>query len=436
MRAAILQSLDNLRANKLRSFLTMFGIMWGVISIVVLAALGEGFQRGNQQVLDELGKNIVIIRNGRTSLQAGGQRSGRLIRLSVDDAVKLRERSRLIEYVSPELMKTGVNVKSAFNSSSLQMSGVWPVFQLIRTIEVDRGRLIGDDDERDARRVVVIGHEASRLLFADRNPVGSMLSLNGLSYTVVGRVRKKKQDSNYTGQDDERLFVPYAAMRRDFPLQGEFDTKDSLSAIIAAPYVRVADDFRKHLEREKKLNLFGIDGRTPVEQEIRDILAPRHRFDPRDPEAISFWNTALESVLFSKMIQAMKDFFISVSIITLVLGGIGVMNIMLIAVRERTREIGVRKALGATPRVIQGQFFSEGLFLTLFSGLLGLVGGYALCSLINLLPMPERFVGMVITWPTVVFSIGALTIIGVAASTYPARRAAALPPVEALRYDT
>ena len=435
MKAILLQSFDNLRANKLRSFLTLFGIMWGVISIVILAAMGEGFQRGNQEVLEELGKNIVIVRNGRTSLQAGGQRSGRMIRLSLADAVTLKERSRLIEHVTPELMRNAVKVKSAYNSSSLQMSGVWPVFQDIRTIQVDRGRLIGEADEQEGRRVVVVGFDASKLLFADRNPVGSQVSLNGLSYTVIGRVRKKKQDSNYTGQDDERLFVPYAAMRKDFPLQGEFDSRDSLSAIIVSPYQRVADELRAQLEREKSFNLFGLDARTPVEQEIRDILGPLHGFDPQDIEALSFWNTALESIRFSKMIDAMKQFFLSVSIITLVLGGIGVMNIMLVAVRERTREIGVRKALGATPLTIQSQFFSEGLFLTLFSGALGFLVGYGLCSLINLAPMPERFTGMIITWPIVVFAIAALTIIGVAASTYPARRAAALPPVEALRYE-
>lgn len=435
MNLVILQTLDNLRANKLRSFLTMFGIMWGVISIVVLAAVGEGFQRGNETVLEELGKNIVIIRNGRTSMQAGGARAGRIIRLTIDDAHALKHRSRLLEHVSPELMRSGVSVKSPFNSSSLQMSGVWPVFQTIRTIQVDRGRLITDEDDREARRVVVVGHEASRLLFADRNPIGTQVSLNGLFYTVVGRVRKKDQDSNYTGADNERLFIPYETMRKDFPMKGEFDTRDSLSAIIAAPPRRVADELVKSLERQEHVGLFGLDGKTPVEREIREILASRHRFDPQDVEAVSFWNTALESVLFSKMIGAMKEFFLSVSIITLILGGIGVMNIMLVAVRERTREIGVRKALGATSVNIQWQFFSEGLVLTLFSGALGFLAGYGLCELVNLLPMPARFSGMIITWPTVLLSIVALTVIGVAASTYPARRAATLPPVEALRYE-
>ena len=220
MKEALKQSIDNLRTNKLRSFLTMFGIMWGVISIVVLSALGEGFQRGNQAVLQELGKNIVIIRNGRTSLQAGGERAGRVIRLDINDVHALRSKSRMIEYVSPELMRGGVSVKSAYNAASLQMSGIWPEFQTIRTIEVSHGRLINQIDNDEARRVVVVGREAATQLFADRNPIGEQLKLNGLTYTVIGKIRQKFQDSNYTGRDELRLFVPYEAMRRDFPLGG------------------------------------------------------------------------------------------------------------------------------------------------------------------------------------------------------------------------
>src|SRR6185436_724254 len=148
---------DNLRANKLRSFLTMFGIIWGIVSIVILSALGEGFQRGNETVLRELGTNILIIRNGRTSLQAGGERAGRPIRLDIGDVLALKEHTKLIEHVTPEVMRGGVKVKSAFNSATLQMSGVWPIFQSIRTIEVERGRLINEEDNTAVRRVVVIG---------------------------------------------------------------------------------------------------------------------------------------------------------------------------------------------------------------------------------------------------------------------------------------
>ena len=435
MREALLQAIDNLRANKLRSFLTMFGIVWGVVSIVILTATGEGFQRGNQTVIYELGRNILIIRNGRTSMQAGGQRAGRIVRLTFGDVVALQQKSRLIEFISPELMRGAVSVKSAFNSNTLQMSGIWPAFQTIRTIEVDRGRLMSEADCREARRVVVVGTEASRQLFAERDPVGSTIALNGLPYTVIGRVRRKDQDSNYTGADNERLFIPYEAARKDFPIPGTQFTADSVSTIIAAPRPEVARQLEAWLEREGIGGFLGLEAQGPVETDIRAALAPRHGFDPRDPEALSMWNTAIQAVMFAKMIGAMHTFFVWVSLITLALGGIGVMNIMLVAVRERTREIGVRKAVGATSRAIQWQFMSEGLALTLTSGAIGYLVGVGLCALVNLAPMPARFSGMITTWQTTTMAIVVLTIIGVAASTYPARRAAQLPPIEALRYE-
>ena len=433
MREIFSQIWSNIRAHKLRSFLTMFGIMWGVVSIVLLSALDEGFLRGNEYVLRELGKNIIIIRNGRTSMQAGGERAGRPVRLVLDDVLALKEKSKLLESVSPELMRYGIKAKSPFNSSTLQMSGIWPVFQEIRTIEVKKGRLITQADCDHTRRVVIIGFQACKQLFAERDPVGTQIQLNGLPYTVIGKMRKKDQDSNYTGEDNERLFVPYETMRKDFPIPASEFTPDSLSAIIAAPYLRVADELTAIIDREGSTGW--LEGRGPMETEIRAILSPRHGFHPDDKEALSMWNTSVESAMFSKMIGGMDSFFTSVSIITLALGGIGVMNIMLISVRERTREIGIRKALGATRRKIQWQFLSEGVFMTLISGVLGFLIGYSLCALVNQLPLPERFSGMILTWQTGIFSIVALALVGVAASVYPARRAAELPPIEALRYE-
>jgi putative ABC transport system permease protein len=430
------QTFSNLRANKLRSFLTMFGIVWGVISIVVLSAVGEGFLRGNQRVLEELGKNIIIIRNGRTSLQAGGERAGRVVRLDVHDVVALETKSRLLAQISPELMRAGIKAKSAFNASSLQMSGVWPVFQDMRTIEVDRGRLLSRSDNDEARRVIIIGFDASTQLFADRDPVGMTVSLNGLPYTVVGRIRKKAQDSNYTGVDNDRLFTPYETMRKDFPMPGAFDRPDMVSAIIAAPHPFVTGRLEEMLARMGGTAFRDIRGRGPVEIEVRQILSARHEFDPADVEALSLWNTALESIMFSKVMDAMGEFFTAVSVITLVLGGIGVMNIMLIAVRERTREIGIRKAIGATSGSIQWQFFSEGLSLTGLSGVIGFVAAIGLCQLANLAPPTPRFAGMIITWQAGLFSLMTLTVIGVTASLYPARRASRLEPIEALRYET
>src|SRR5262249_41860744 len=213
----------------------------------------------------------------------------------------------------------------------------------------DRGRLLAEADNDEARRVVVIGYEAARQLFADRDPIGATLLLNGIPYAIIGKIRKKEQDSNYTGADNERLFVPYETMRKDFPLPGNLNTADSLSAIIAAPYESVTNDMVRSMSNRGKIDF--LKG-GPIEYEIRSIIGLRHNFDAQDNEALSIWNTSLETVLTHNIIVGMDQFFLSVSIVTLILGGIGVMNIMLIAVRERTQEIGIRKALGATPRNI------------------------------------------------------------------------------------
>jgi putative ABC transport system permease protein len=173
----------------------------------------------------------------------------------------------------------------------------------------------------------------------------------------------------------------------------------------------------------------------PLETSLRAILARRHGFDPHDRDAVTMWDTSLQTLMFGRMIDNMKLFFSIVGIVTLALGGIGVMNIMLIAVKERTREIGVRKALGATTSTIQRQFFLEGFFLTMLSGGGGMLLAIGLCSLVNLAPMPTRFSGMILSWQTALASLALLVGVGVLTSTYPARRAAQLPPVEALRFE-
>ena len=424
------QVVANLRANKLRSFLTMFGILWGVVSVVVLSATGEGFRRGNEYVLQELGKNIAIVRGGRTSSQAGGERAGRRIHLTVDDARALARDSNMIAVVSCEITRGGLKVQSAFNAASLGVTGVEPQYQGIRTIEVERGRLLSFADEEQARRVAIIGADATSQLFGARDSVGEAVHINGLPYTVIGKLRKKDQDSDYNGQDNYKVFIPFASMSRDFPLPNL--APGVLSQIIVAPHRWVVDLLPGVLD-ERTARIEDID--WPLEREIRHQLARRHEFEPDDRDAISVWDTSLESLMFGRMVQKMKEVFGIVGIVTLALGGIGVMNIMLIAVRERTREIGVRKALGATTSHIQRQFFLEGFFLTILSGTIGFALALGLCALVNLLPMPPRFQGMVLTWQAGLGAVLALVMIGVTTATYPARRAAQLPPVEALRFE-
>jgi putative ABC transport system permease protein len=308
--------------------------------------------------------------------------------------------------------------------------GIEPQYQAIRTIYLERGRLFRFTDEQSALRVAIIGADATVQLFGTRDSIGKQVSLNGIPYTVIGKIRKKDQDSNYSGPDNDKVFIPFSAMARDFP-RTDVPT-GVLSNIIVAPHPWVVDQLPRVL-----------DGRTgriedidwPLEREVRRVLAPRHRFDASDRSAVAMWDTTLETLMFGRMIQTMKEFFSVVGIVTLALGGLGVMNIMLVAVRERTREIGVRKALGATTGQIQKQFFLEGFLLTMLSGVVGFIVALGLCAAVNMLPMPPRFQGMVLTWQAGAAAVAVLTLIGVVTSTYPARRAAQLPPVEALRFE-
>ena len=430
MREVFSQVLSNLRANTLRSLLTMFGILWGVISVVVLSATGEGFQRGNQHVLEEMGRNVVIVWGGRTSTQAGGERAGRRIFLTVDDARALARESNMIAVVSPELQRGAIQVKSAFNAAALTVHGVEPQYQYIRTIDIEKGRNIRFSDNDAEHRVAIIGADATAQLFGTRDAVGQQIQLNGTPYTVIGIIRKKDQDSSYSGPDNDKVFIPYSAMAKEFPRTDA--TAGVVSQIILAPHPWVLNGLPRALdERTGRVEDIG----WPLELEVRRILSRRHGFDAADGDAISMWDTSVESLMFARMVQAMKNFFSVVGIVTLALGGLGVMNIMLVAVRERTREIGVRKALGATTSQIQRQFFLEGFVLTMLSGAVGFAVALTICGLVNLAPMPTRFQGMVLTWQAGVAAVLTLVFIGVATSTYPARRAALLPPVEALRYE-
>ncbi|MGE3956879.1 MAG: ABC transporter permease [Vicinamibacterales bacterium] len=430
MRETFVQSIDNLRANRLRSFLTMFGILWGMISVVILSATGEGFRRGNDQVLRELGQNIGIVWGGRTSLQAGGERAGSQVFLTVDDARAIAEEASMVAVVSPELERGGARAKSLYNAASARVTGVEPPYQKIRTIELEYGRHFTWTDEQQVSRVAIVGHDMADQLFGKRNILGETLMLEGIPYTVVGKIRKKDQDSNYNGPDNGKIFVPFAAMLQDMPRKDA--PPGTLSDIVVAPKPFVVADLPRVLnERTGRIE----DIRWPLETNVRAVLARRHGFDPQDTQAVTMWDTSLETLMFGRMIDRMRDFFSIVGIVTLALGGIGVMNIMLIAVKERTREIGVRKALGATTRSIQQQFFMEGFFLTILSGGAGLGMALGLCKLINLAPMPNRFAGMILPWEAAVGSLVVLVLIGIATSTYPARRAAELPPVDALRFE-
>ena len=416
------QTLAALWENKLRSFLTMFGIVWGITSVILLVGLGIGFGIDQRDRLKSIGTDIAICFAGKTAVPSGGYAAGRNIRLNVDDAVAIQQLAPLVKTVSPELRRT-VSEVSQWNAASRAVRGIWPEYQRFRSLSVEEGRLMTASDEASGERVVLLGADSSRQLYPGKPAIGQVLMIAGYPYTVIGVLSKKKQNGSYgSGPDNSQLFVPYAAMERDFPPDFKGSGPDSQ----AAPPGTVNNIVVQPVSAE--LHMAAL-------RQVRQVLGARHHFDPDDLDALWVWDT-LEGAQFTENIfRAMTIFFAAVALLTLALGGIGVMNIMLVAVSERTREIGVRKALGATAVDIRRQFFVESAIISLVSGGIGLLCGVGVCLLMRAVPLPEFIPHPVISASAVIASLLTLAAITLGAGTYPALRAAALTPIECLRTD-
>jgi putative ABC transport system permease protein len=406
--------LRTLWSHKLRAFLTMFGIAWGIVSIVLMVAAGEGLREGQEKQAKTLGKDVMIVFHGRTSLQAGGVHAGRIVHWEDADVAAVQADSPDCEYAIPELEQDTVLTHSNYNNASFTVTGSYPQFSTIRSLNVGQGRFYDWDDMREARRVAFLGSDAAKQLFAGRNPIGENVYLNDFPYIVIGVMEGKKQDSSYDGWDVNKVFVPFAAMRRDFPDKPP-GTPTTFDQLLVTPK--------------------SVEQHAECKREVRVALAHMHRYDPNDKEACPIWDTVQEAQAFKTMTDGMKYFLGAVGIVTLLLGGIGVMNVMLVAVRERTREIGVRKAIGAPAGTILRQFFMEAVIIAALSGAIGLGTAFGFCALVNLLPMPAFFAGLIPDWTSGLVATGLLGAIAVAAALYPARRAARIDPIEALRYE-
>jgi putative ABC transport system permease protein len=414
LRDLITDTLQTLAAHKLRTALTMFGIAWGIVSIMLMVGAGEGLRVGQQRVSEGFGKNVMIVFAGRTSMQAGGARAGRRVRWESSHLPLLVEKAPDCEYILPELGQGNIQVKSSHNSGLFMVTASAPPFAEVRSIDLREGRFYNWTDYNEERRVAIIGSEVYQQLFPGRAALGEPIYLGGIPYTIIGVMQHKQQDSSYDGRDVNKVFVPYTVMRRDFPNRPP-DTPWTLDRLLVTPK--------------------SVPEHESCKQQLRAALGSIYGFDPNDKEAAGIWDTVENAKAFHQMTLGMKYFLGAVGIVTLLLGGIGVMNVMLVAVRERTREIGVRMAVGATRATILRQFFLESLLVVLVSGVAGFSVAFGITSLVNLIPMPPFFAGLLPTWEA---GLGAFLLLGtvsVLAAMYPARRAASIDPIEALRYE-
>ena len=315
--------------------------------------------------------------------------------------------------VAPIIDRNDVHAVSEFYQSGGDVMGTTPIYNQIRYMPVAEGRWIDAMDDAQARSVIVIGDESRRILFPGHPAVGSHVLLNGERFQVVG-VMQRIGHGNDMG-DNTRIIMPYQTMKRDFPPQKVGETVSAISYLNYQPTTR-----EKH---------------TVAELEVHKVIARNHGFDYRDPNSFEDFDTVLMMDQIGKIFTAMDLFLGSVGLVTLMLGAIGIINIMLVAVADRTREIGLRKAVGATNRNIMFQFFVEGAFLTLLSGCIGMLGAWGVMAGLGRLPQPPGFNTPRLVPLTAVLAIISLAVAGTAAGLYPAKRAAALTPVDALRKE-
>jgi putative ABC transport system permease protein len=406
------QILRTLWAHKLRSFLTMFGIAWGVGSLLLLVGLGEGFRSGNKRGMSEFGDNIMWLYPERVPAVPGSPNPGRHYHLTYQDYLDIRRESPHVSAITPVLSRTDVRAVSDFASANGEIMGIEPQYRGIRYLPLKQGRWLNWLDETQRRNVIVLGDEMTRNLFPGRPAVGSTILLNGLNFEVVGTIiRVGRGDENSTNM---RGYIPYHVMNVYFPLKGEGE-RNAISFLNFNPLT--ADDHLLAAEEAKK------------------VIARNHGFDYHDADAFDVDDTVKRAQAMGAIFDAMDLFLGTVGAVTLALGAIGVINIMLVSVTERTHEIGLRKALGATSRSILFQFFLEGILLTLFSGMIGMVFAGGLMYVLGSVNGPEGFDPPRLVPMTATLAIACLTIAGVLAGIYPARKAAMLQPVEALRQE-
>lgn len=397
----------DLRSQKLRTFLTTLGIVWGTVAVTLLLSFGQAMHKQMLKNVLGLGNAIVIAFPTATSKPFEGIGKGRPIRVTEDDIELIRKRATLVDAISSEYADT-LQLKLGTKTMAVDVSGVSPEFGEMRNmIPQMGGRFLNPIDEAQKRRVAFLGNELAEDLFGSADPVGQIFRLHGSPFTVIGVLEPKTQDSSYSGRDKDKAIIPSATFR----------------ALTGQKYV--------------ELFIFtsaDVQQTVQATDEVRNILAGKIRFDPNDKEALMIWDTTEMFQFMDSFMFAFKAFLAIVGSLTLVVGGIGVSNIMSVVVEERTPEIGVKMALGARPRGILRQFLAETLILTAVGGFVGLMITYGICE-----AWPagmEEFIGI----PKVDTQVALLTasllgLIGFVAGFFPARSAANLDPVVAMKMN-
>ena len=405
------QTLRTLWAHKLRSFLTMFGIAWGVGSLLLLVGLGEGFRAGNRKQFEELGENLIFLFGGRAPAVEGSFNSMRQYYLNDKDQDDISRECPDVKISAPSIYRGDIRAVSDYFSSSGQITGVPANFNLIRYLPISAGRWINDRDVIEKHTVIVIGDETRRVLFPGRPALGSTILLNGIRFQVIGILKRLGHGDNTT--TNLKSFIPFSTMRQHFPVN--VDQRNAVNLILYQPRTRALHEV--------------------AQLQVHKVIARNHGFNYSDADAFDEWDTIQTVDQVGKIFDAMNAFLGSVGLVTLALGAIGVINIMLVTVADRTPEIGLRKALGATNRSILFQFFAEGAFLTLLSGGIGIAGAAALMRGLSFFEAPPGFDTPRIVPFTAALAVICLAIAGMVAGIYPARKAASLEPVDALRKE-
>jgi len=401
-------------ANKLRSFLTMFGIAWGVGSLLVLVGLGEGFRSGQHRQLSVLGNDIIMMFNGTIPAVPNQHTGMRPYELTLGDEAALSQLPEL-RSTTVELAKYDLYQVSQWSNTSSRVIGTEPNYPIVKFLPIEQGRYLDSSDIAESRRVAVLGSKAAKLLFPGRPLLGETITINSIAFTVIGQAGKISRGTD--DGDDQRIYIPVSTMQELFPLKGDNIPRDALTSIQFQPTRR--------------------DYSVAAVAAADRVIARRHGFDPSLTDAFDQFDSIEEERMIGVIFNAMDIFLGGVGIVTLGLGAVGIINIMLVSVTERTREIGILKAIGATKRSIVAQFFWEGLLLTGISGLIGVAVSAGFMWLLQQFltdKMPGFDPPRLVPW-SAALAVGSLVVCGVAAGLYPASKAAELDPVEALRRE-